>query len=69
MLNPIKRVFVPKAPAAVPAAAPEQPQNVRPKPRFDELPSPEMEEKDSDSIWAEFDSVKPLQPRATPKDK
>lgn len=66
MLNPIKRVFVPKPRVQAPEAAAPQP---APPPKraatFDELPSPDMEEKDSDSVWAEFDSVKPLKPDAT----
>jgi hypothetical protein len=68
MLNPIKRIWVPKkAPveAQTPAPAPTAPQNTAPAPRpaggrnvlFDELPSPDMEEKNSDSIWAAFESV------------
>lgn len=68
MLNPIKRVWVPKkaAPEAqTPAPVPTALQKAVPAPRpaggrnvlFDELPSPDMEEKNSDSIWAAFDSV------------
>jgi hypothetical protein len=68
MLNPIKRVWVPKKaplPTQGPSAAPtvaatpapaSRPLNGR-NPLFDELPSPDMEEKNSDSIWAAFDSV------------
>ena len=66
MLNPIKRVWVPKkastplassAPVAAPAAAPitEKYRNLL----FDEMPQPETEEKNTDSIWAEFDTVHP----------
>jgi hypothetical protein len=62
MLNPIKRVWVPKqaeSPPATPSAAPPQ---VAPKALiasnglFDDMPEPEVVEKNSDSIWAEFDS-------------
>lgn len=62
MLNPIKRVFVPKPQAAAPVAAaaqPSPPKATKPIPVLDELPSPDMVEKDSDSVWAEFDSVRP----------
>jgi hypothetical protein len=72
MLNPIKRVWVPKAtPLLTPT--PERPPETHPQPApastppiradgrrnalFDELPAPDMEEKNSDSIWAAFDSV------------
>lgn len=71
MFKPIKRIFVPKhlalqplqpapeapAPTATPAAAPAP---SKPNVLFDELPQAEMEEKNSDSIWAAFDSVHPL---------
>jgi hypothetical protein len=68
MLNPIKRVWVPKktsTEAQTPAPVPTTPQKSVPTPRpiggrnvlFDELPSPDMEEKNSDSIWAAFESV------------
>ncbi len=66
MLNPIKRIWVPKKPAAevpVPESAPGAATTPAPRPAggrgplFDELPSPDMEEKNSDSIWAAFDSV------------
>jgi hypothetical protein len=68
MINPIKRIWVPKktpvqeqpvepAPAATQKGTPElRPKGNRPA-VFDELPSPDMEEKNSDSIWAAFDSV------------
>jgi len=72
MLNPIKRVWVPKNPPAAPV--PPAPQ-VRtestqvvsaPEPSpskrgilFEELPEPEVSEKFSDSVWAEFDSILP----------
>lgn len=84
MLNPIKRVWVPKAasaPAPDPAPAPAlstspptatpsavvptvAPPAAEPIPSkrgmlFDELPEPEVTEKFSDSVWAEFDSVIP----------
>jgi hypothetical protein len=49
-LNPIKRVWKPKAPAAVPAQA-----------KFDiygnDLPEPDVREKNSDSIWNTFESL------------
>jgi hypothetical protein len=68
MLNPIKRVWVPKnAPAQAQTAATAPTPTAKPAPAgrstngrnplFDELPSPDMEEKNSDSIWAAFDSV------------
>ena len=65
MFKPIKRIFVPKhlalqpvepvatLPVAVPASG-------RGPALFDELPQPDMEEKNSDSIWAAFDSVLPM---------
>lgn len=68
MLNPIKRIWVPKkapvqAPVAgpIPAATPKTASTAKPavgrNALFDELPSPDMEEKNSDSVWAAFDSV------------
>jgi hypothetical protein len=69
MINPIKRIWVPKKapeqaqpassvpPPATKALAGTQPTSARGA-LFDELPSPEMEEKNSDSIWAAFDSVR-----------
>jgi hypothetical protein len=68
MLNPIKRTWVPKiAPTKAPEIAPAPitpPQKLQTAKataglgaRFDELPSPDMEEKNSDSIWAAFESV------------
>ena len=68
MLKPIKRIFVPKhlalrpeAPVmvapAVQATTPAAPTASKPNAMFDELPRPEMEEKNSDSIWAVFESV------------
>jgi hypothetical protein len=68
MLNPIKRIWVPKkAPEQLPAAGPTPTASPKAAPTakpaagrnalFDELPSPDMEEKNSDSIWAAFDSV------------
>lgn len=67
MHNPIKRVWVPRsAPSAsAPLAAPEllpsviEPVSSMRSGMFEELPEPEVEEKSSDSIWAEFDSVLP----------
>ncbi len=60
MYKPIKRVWVapplagagPVAPVAPAAAVP-----VAGKQVFGELPETEVEEKDSDSIWAAFESV------------
>jgi hypothetical protein len=68
MFNPIKRIWVPKKPVTeapvpepVPAAATKPVQTPKPvgsrSPLFDELPAPDMEEKNSDSIWAAFESV------------
>lgn len=71
MLNPIKRVWVPKKSAAeAPVQAPEPPASPTPVPSiapeaaettpsrrgilFEELPEPEVSEKFSDSVWAEF---------------
>jgi hypothetical protein len=80
MHNPIKRVWVPKkaqaiaAPVtpvalAIPAVPPVDVQQAPKRPRtisFDnEMPEPDVEEKNSDSIWAEFDSV--LSPQARHK--
>jgi len=72
MLNPIKRVWVPKnlpdapvAPNPQINADPTQAVNVsEPTPSkrgilFEELPEPEVSEKFSDSVWAEFHSVAP----------
>jgi len=67
MHNPIKRVWVPKsAPTVAAPLAAQKPASpvIEPVPSrrgglFDELPEPEVEEKSSDSIWAEFDSVLP----------
>jgi hypothetical protein len=62
MLPPIKRVFVPKPRPLLPEAVeakPPAPVTYKPKPGFNELPAPDMEEKNSDSVWAEFESVKP----------
>ena len=67
MFNPIKRIWVAKKPVAeAPTPQPEptatkpvqtpQPAGVR-SALFDELPAPDMEEKNSDSIWAAFESV------------
>ena len=72
MLNPIKRVWVPKKPAAeVPppvattdttVAAQDHAAEATPSKRgilFEELPEPEVSEKFSDSVWAEFKTVIP----------
>jgi hypothetical protein len=70
MLNPIKRVWVPPkkvdAPpaaesAAVPVGAtePAKPAKTR-NVLFDDMPEPEVEERNSDSVWAEFDTVQPV---------
>jgi hypothetical protein len=71
MFKPIKRIFVPRhlalqplepavAPPAAQATAPAAPTASKPNALFDELPQPEMEEKNSDSIWAAFESVHQL---------
>lgn len=75
MLKPIKRIFVPKHlalqpldAAVTPPVAPVMPlvpaapvvPAVKHNALFDELPQPDMEEKNSDSIWAAFDSVLPI---------
>lgn len=80
MLNPIKRIWVPKkaperAAPVVPDALPDPVEppmatSQAPKPArhtsFDNaMPEPDVEEKNSDSIWAEFDSV--FSPAAEPK--
>jgi hypothetical protein len=60
MLRPIKRVWVPPTPASAleataavsPAKAPAAAKQV-----FSESPETEVQERDSDSIWAEFESV------------
>jgi hypothetical protein len=65
MLNPIKRIWVPKKPPIEKPAVEPTPPVATPTrkhvggsgPLFDELPSPDMEEKNSDSIWAAFESV------------
>jgi hypothetical protein len=68
MLNPIKRIWVPKkkpienpatevAPTASAPTAPAQRPAANRGALFDELPSPDMEEKNSDSVWAAFESV------------
>jgi hypothetical protein len=67
MINPIKRIWVPKkapekAQPTEPTATPKARSGTKPTSGrgalFDELPSPDMEEKNSDSIWAAFDSVR-----------
>ena len=73
MFKPIKRIFIPKhlalqpmgpkaepTPAPVPAPAPAA-TPAKPQARFDELPQPDMVEKNSDSVWAAFESVHPLE--------
>jgi hypothetical protein len=80
MLNPIKRIWVPKkalvlaapvvpdalpAPADPPTVTPQAPKPVRNMSFDDVMPEPDVEEKNSDSIWAEFDSV--FSPAAGPK--
>jgi hypothetical protein len=49
-LNPIKRIWKPKAPAGAPARA-----------KFDiygnDLPEPDVREKNSDSIWDTYDAL------------
>ena len=68
MLNPIKRIWAPKkAPVKAQVAEPTPTATMQSAPAtrptggrgalFDELPSPDMEEKNSDSIWAAFESV------------
>lgn len=75
MLNPIKRVWTPKsppaepvsqaaAPVATPTPSPDSSSLAEPTPSkrgmlFDELPEPEVSEKFSDSVWAEFGSQIP----------
>lgn len=59
MLNPIKRVWVPRA--LVAQVLPAQPAPAAPPSVFDPLlhtlPVPQSVEKNSDSIWAAFESV------------
>lgn len=77
MINPIKRVWV--APHLAKAQAEAQPQAAPPpqaptvsaapaqparKQVFIDLPETEIEEKDSDSVWAEFGSVMAKLPKA-----
>lgn len=70
MLKPIKRVWVPRAAAsaasaaaassvtaAVPAAKAHAPTTATAGQVFNELPETEVQERDSDSVWAEFESV------------
>jgi hypothetical protein len=64
MLNPIKRVWVPKKPATetppVPVEAQSQPAEVaKQNVYFEEVTEPEVVEKFSDSVWAAFESIKP----------
>jgi hypothetical protein len=67
--KPIKRIWVPKTLALQALAPAPEVQAKPPAPErglslFNELPRPESEEKNSDSIWAEFDSV--FQTETTP---
>ena len=75
MINPIKRVWVAphlaKAQAEAQAATPPQAPTVSAMPTqparkqvFIDLPETEIEEKDSDSVWAEFGSVMAKLPKA-----
>jgi hypothetical protein len=60
MLRPIKRVWVPPKPApTLPAVAAAPPARIPAAPRqvFGVLPETEVEERDTDSVWAEFDDV------------
>jgi hypothetical protein len=68
MLNPIKRTWVPKKvetpPAVAPAATPNSTQATPKAPparnaSFNEVPEMDVEEKNSDSVWAEFETVYP----------
>lgn len=79
MLNPIKRVWVPKKPiaqsepqaqttapvGAAPVGPAEETTTSKRGMLFDELPKPDVTEKCTDSVWAEFDSV--LQSQVPPK--
>lgn len=75
MINPIKRVWVAphlaKAQAEAQAVTPPQAPTVSAMPTqparkqvFIDLPETEIEEKDSDSVWAEFGSVMAKLPKA-----
>jgi hypothetical protein len=61
MLKPIKRVWVPPQPmpaaSSTSAVAPAAKAPAVRKLVFSELPETEVEERNSDSVWAEFDSV------------
>ena len=67
MFKPIKRIFIPKhlalqplEPATDLAPATRLPPASKPNALFNPLPQPDMEEKNSDSIWAAFESIHPL---------
>ena len=73
MLNPIKRVWVPKpratpeveAPAQPPVATAADDSAVHETPQrrgvlYAEIPEPDVEEKATESIWAAFNSVLPV---------
>jgi hypothetical protein len=60
MFNPIKRIWIPPhaRPAQPAAVAQQTPEAPEPDDYFlNALPEPEVEEKDTDSIWAEFNSA------------
>lgn len=60
MLRPIKRVWVPPKPAPVPPTAVTTPADkpvATGKRALSDLPETEVEERNSDSIWAQFESV------------
>jgi hypothetical protein len=72
MLNPIKRIWVPKPratpaaelPASAPAAAaPDSNPNIETPQRrgvlYAEIPEPDVEERATESVWAAFNSVLP----------
>ena len=70
MLNPIKRVWVPKKPISENPQAPADAQTAstnvaKHSVYFEEVPEPEVVEKFSDSVWAAFESIKPS-PKSTP---
>jgi hypothetical protein len=60
MLNPIKRVWVPKKPQQAAQTTVDgissPPQNSKLASYFDGLPEPDVEEKTSDSVWAAFET-------------
>lgn len=63
MLNPIKRVWVPKKPLQTAKTAADgignPPQTFKLASYFDGLPEPDVEEKTSDSVWAAFETDAP----------